>query len=360
MEPNRALKQIRNYIRTCYLQPAVQHQHLSGAGATHKLEERLSGYYQKKYAITFSSATTALQCICLAMDIKESEIITSPINWGGSIAPFLLHGNKLRFSAVERTTLNLDVKDLASAITSKSSAVLSVDYCGTPVNSEEIKNFCNEYGLKYISDSAQSFGAKRHGKPAGWHADAIVISFSPGKSLFGGEGGAVITDDQELYEKLIWNSQHPSKQKTIFGISHYNEYAPLNGRLNPLSAIVLNETFEATIPELRKYQGICFKLLKELQAEKMVESSPFITSPEASTFFNFSLKLKPSINLQYVNDFLSSQKQSFMAIDSTHKMIPFDPAFKSQYKGWYSCTGNVLKQKAESRCSNWISLIHSY
>ncbi len=359
MEIKNAIASLAEYIEGCYSQPSLQHTHLAGAGATFHLEEKLRNYYSKKFAVTFSSATMALQAVCLAMELQDTEILTTPINWGGSIAPFLLHRNKLRFASVDSASLNLSLSDLPSAITHKTKAVLSVDYNGTPTDSKTIKNFCESHGLKYISDSAQSLGACRNKKPAGFFADTIVLSFSPGKSFFAGEGGAVITDDENLFEKLIWYSQHPSKQKTVFGISSYNEYAPLNGKINPLSAILLNETFESSLTALKKYQEKCFQLLTQLQTEKLIESTPHITSPEQSTYFNFSLQLKESVSLQQVNDYLKHQKHSFTAIHSIQKVIPFDPSFRKQFRDKFSCSENLQKQKSSNQLNDQITLVHS-
>lgn len=359
METKNAIASLAEYIEGCYSQPSLQHTHLAGAGATFLLEEKLRNYYSKKFAITFSNATTALQAVCLAMELQDTEILTTPINWGGSIAPFLLHRDKLRFASVDSASLNLSLSDLPSAITPKTKAVLSVDCNGTPTDSKAIKNFCETHGLKYISDSAQSLGAYRTKKPAGFFADAIILSFSPGKSFFAGEGGAVITDDKNLFEKLIWYSQHPSKQKTVFGISNYNEYAPLNGRINPLSTILLNETFESSLTALKKYQAKCFQLLTQLQTEKLIEQTPYITQPEQSTFFNFSVSLKSAVSLQQVNDYLKQQKHSFTAIHSTQKVIPLDPSFRKQFRGKFSCSENLQKQKTSIRLKDRITLIHS-
>lgn len=106
---------------------------------------------------------------------------------------------------------------MSTSLTPGTKAVLSVDYNGTPADSKTIKDFCSTNNLIYISDSAQSFGAFRDNKPGGYFADYIVLSFGPGKSLFGGEGGAILTDDENIYEKIIWLTQHPLRQKKTFG-----------------------------------------------------------------------------------------------------------------------------------------------
>ena len=344
------------YIEGCKVQASMQQQHLSGAGETYLLEQKLATYYRKKFALTFCNATTALQTLCLAFDLVGAEIITSPINWGGSIAPFLLRNNRLRFTSFDPTSLHLSIPGLSSAFTAKTKAVLSVDYQGVPVNSKAIKEFCSAHNLVYISDSAQSLGAFRDNKPGGFYADATVLSFSPGKSLFGGEGGAILTDDEALYEKLLWFSQHPSRQKAILGLSHYNEYAPLNGRMNPLSAILLNSTFEDSTAALKHYQTTCFEVLHQLQKAHLIKETRHIPSHHASTFFNFMAQLMAKVCVQQVNEFLLDHRHPFVATASRIKLIPFDDSFIKQFRGRFSCTKELKEQKSAVRFEDWITL----
>src|SRR5450759_3102193 len=142
MKLQNAIASLQGYIEGFFQQPSMQHQHLSGAGATHFFEEKLRTYFNKKHAVTFSNATTALQTLCIALDLYNTEILTSPINWGGSISPFLLQRNKLRFTSFDSVSLNLSLSYLPFAITRKTKSVLSVDFNGTPVDSKAIKAFC--------------------------------------------------------------------------------------------------------------------------------------------------------------------------------------------------------------------------
>ena len=359
MKLKNAIASLQGYIEGCIRQPSMQHQHLSGAGAIHFLEEKLRTYYGKKHAVTFSNATTALQTLCMAMDLNNTEIVTSPINWGGSISPFLMHRNKLRFTSFDPVSLNISLRDLPSAITQKTKAVLSVDFNGTPVDSEIIRDFCSQNNLLYISDSAQSLGSSLNNKPAGYYADAIVLSFSPGKSFFAGEGGAVITDDDTIYEKLLWLSQHPSRQKIAFGLSNYNDYAPINGRMNPLSAILLNETFEDSCNDLKEYQIKCFRLIRQLQSNNLIEETPHIATPSASTFFGLSLKLHESSSIRQITEFLKLQKKPFFADEYFPRVIPFETSFSKQFRKRFSCSNALVEQNNTMQQNHWFRLTYS-
>ena len=272
------------------------------------------------------------------------DILTSPVTWGGSLSPFLLNSNRLRFSATNSDSLNLSAIDLPNALTSKTKAVLSVDFGGTPADSKAIKKFCTFHNLLYISDSAQSFGAVRENRQAGFHADAVVLSFSPQKLITTVEGGCVLTDSDMIYEKLLWYSQHPSRQKAVLGISKYNEYAPLNGRMHPLSAILLHDMLDAMIGNLRDYQERCFCAIQELAGASLIELPTHIKSASDSTYFNINLKLKESMSIQQVNKFLRENNAMFYALDSDVRFIPSDPFFKSQFRSKYSLTSALRLQ----------------
>lgn len=356
---NSAIASLKEYLEGCLQQPFMQNQHLSGAGATYFLEEKLKVYYNKKYAVTFSNATTALQTLCIALNLHNNEILTSPINWGGSVAPFLLHGNKLRFTSFDPFSLNLSMSDLPLAVTHKTKTLLSVDFNGTPVDSETIKTFCSRNNLIYISDSAQSLGSSFNNKPAGYYADAIVLSFSPGKLFFAGEGGAVITDDDTIYEKLLWYSQHPSRQKTVFGLSNYNDYSPVNGRMNPLSAILLNETFEHYILALKELQEKSFCLIKQLHSKNFIEDFPHIQDPMSSTFFSLVLKFKDPSRINELNDFLKTMQLPIIASKYLPRLIPFDSLFRFQNKRMFSCSKSLSEQNKIMPTMNWIRLNYS-
>jgi dTDP-4-amino-4,6-dideoxygalactose transaminase len=358
MEMNNVIASLQGYIESCFQQSSMQSQHLSGAGATYLFEQKLKDYYNKKYIITYCNATTALQALCLALDLTNTEILTSPINWGGAVAPFLLHQNKLRFSAFDPVSLNLSPDDLSQSVTPKSKTVLSVDFNGIAVDSESIKKRCIENNLIYISDSSQSFGAFFKDKPAGYYADAVVLSFTAGKTVYGGEGGAVVTNDDQIYENLIFYSMHPMRQKSVLGLSNYNKYTPINGRLNPLSAILLNESFQFSLDNLRKYQSKCFNLLTLLQENNMVdeETKHSFKNFQSSTFFNFTLPFKPGLNDKIISKFLKDSNQPFVAVDSNLYLIPFESQFRKQYRGSFSCSEHLLNQKSET-FRNYFKLI---
>ncbi len=344
------MKQFETYIEGCVSQPSIQMQHLSGAGSTFLFEQKLCNHFTKKYAVAFCNATSALLALSAALEIKRGEIISTPFTWGGSVSPFLFCGSKIVFLAVEPDTLNLESKQLLAVLSRNTKVVLSTDFNGVPANSKAIKDFCIENGLIYISDSAQSFGAVRDNCPAGSFADATVLSFSPGKSFFGGEGGAVITDNADLYEKLIWYSQHPTRQKKTFGLSGYNEYSPLNGRLNPLSAILLNELFEEYKAKTAAHQTKCFDVVCQLKDAGLIIVPKQLSKADNSTFFNLLFRLPENVTVSEI------ERLGFDVAPVQPNCIPFDKTFRNQFAKRFILSDGLKKQKKLIDASQWIKL----
>jgi len=237
--------------------------HLIGLGAVASLEEKLRLLYGKRFALCVSSATTGLLGIALALNLKESEFLCTPYTYGGTIAPWLLFGNRPIFSDIDPMTLGLDPTAARRIATGRVKAILSADIYGIPADSEGLRALAHELGVPYIADAAQSFGASRGGYSASSCADALVVSFSPHKPISAGEGGAVLTDDQSLYEKLIWYTQHPLRQRRELGLRCQNEFA-LNGRIHPETAAWLDANIETCLKRLERRQQACFALIEQI------------------------------------------------------------------------------------------------
>lgn len=351
-----AFLELKTFLEGCANNPENQKEHLSGAGAVFQFEKQLTHYYGKSFALTFSSATTAMQALCLAYGLKGTEIVTSPFNWGGSITPFLLHNNKIRFAGFEPYSLSLCADDLSRSVTTKTKAVLSVDYHGFPADSLRIKAFCRECGLIYISDSAQSLGAFRDGKPAGYFSDVVVLSFSPGKSLYAGEGGAIVTDDEWLYERLLQIAHHPSRQKMVTGLSGYNEFTPLNGRINPLAAILLNRSFFASLTQLTKKQGVWFKELMLLQNAGFIQLPADVQAANSATFFQSVFKLKEPFGISDFGDYFHRTAANMIAITPVLMPIPVNKMFLRQFKGKFSCSESLKRQLESFESAQYVQL----
>jgi perosamine synthetase len=272
------------YYQALAVSPELRRIHLNGTGAIAQLEAKLAAHYNKKYALCCSNATTALLAIALALDLKDTAFITTPLTYGATLAGFLLRGNRPQFVGLDPLTQTLCLESVRRAITPDTKAILAVDIFGNPADTIGLQAIADEFGLWLISDASQSFGGIRTGLPASAPADALVVSFTAGKTLFAGEGGAIVTDNEELYQKLVYYTQHPDRQRRDLGFGLENQYG-LNARIHPLAAVVANATFESSLAELRVHQVERMSVVKALNDIGLTVPMPFEAEGILPTFF---------------------------------------------------------------------------
>lgn len=180
-----------------------------------ELEKKLCEITGAKYAVACSNGTAALHIAAMAAGLTDGdELITTPITFAASANCALYVGAKPVFADINSKTYNIDPASVESKITDKTKAVVAVDYTGQAVELNRLKKICEEHGLVLIEDGAHSIGTIYDGKPVGSVADMTTFSFHPVKTVTGGEGGAVMTNSKELYEKLILARSHGITRNT--------------------------------------------------------------------------------------------------------------------------------------------------
>lgn len=173
------------------------------------LEKRLCGLTGAKYAVVCSNGTAALHIAALAAGVGEGdELITTPITFAASANCGLYCGAKPVFADINPRTYNIDPECVREKITERTKAVVAVDFTGQAAELDPLLALCHEKGIALIEDAAHSIGTKYKGRPVGSIADLTTFSFHPVKTVTGGEGGAVLTNSPELYEKLLLFRAH--------------------------------------------------------------------------------------------------------------------------------------------------------
>lgn len=174
-----------------------------------ELEQRLADYTGAKYAVAVSNGTAALHCACLAAGIGPGdEVITTPLTFAASANCALYCGARPVFADIDPYTYSIDPVSVEARITPKTRAVVAVDFTGQAVKIKEIRGICDRNGLIFIEDAAHAIGTNYDGKPVGSLADMTCFSFHPVKTVTSGEGGAVTTNDEALYRKLVLAHTH--------------------------------------------------------------------------------------------------------------------------------------------------------
>lgn len=181
-----------------------------------EFEDALCAYIGCKYCVAVNSGTSALDIAVQSLDLPEGcEIITTPFTFVATSNAIIYNGHKPVFADICSDTFNIDPEDIRRKITKNTKAIIYVDYAGQPCDIRAIKEIADEFDLYLIEDACHAIGAEYEYKKVGNFADLTIFSFHPVKHITTGEGGAVVTDNKELYEKLSILRTHGIDKNTM-------------------------------------------------------------------------------------------------------------------------------------------------
>lgn len=252
-----------------------------------ELEAKLCEITEAKYAVVVSNGTAALHLAAMAAGIGEGdEVIVSPITFAASANCVLYCGGTPVFADINPYTYNIDPESIKKLITPKTKAIVAVDFTGQAVELNEIREICREHNLILIEDAAHSIGTKYDGKPVGSIADMTTFSFHPVKTVTGGEGGAVTTNDEELYKKLCLLRTHGitrnmDEMANPSDALWYNEQVCLgyNYRLTDFqAALILSQLVKLPAFSMRRKEIVemyddAFVMMPEIRIQKEILES---------------------------------------------------------------------------------------
>jgi len=232
-----------------------------------EFEEKISGFIGKKYAVSFNSGTSALHSILLAHDIKEKEVIVPSFTFISTANAVLLAGGKPIFAESEPETYGLSAESVKKKITDKTKAIIPIHYGGNASKDIfELKEIAEENNLLLIEDAAESLGAEYKDKKAGSFGDAAMFSFCQNKVITTGEGGIIVTDSEEIYERLKLARSHgraEGKNDNYFTTTKEMDYIDIgyNYRMPTMTAALGLSQFNKIdkIIEMRREKATYYK-----------------------------------------------------------------------------------------------------
>jgi UDP-4-amino-4,6-dideoxy-N-acetyl-beta-L-altrosamine transaminase len=224
---------------------AMRSEFLTQGPVVAKFEEVLCQYTSAKYAVVVANGTVALHLAMLALEIeKDDEVITSPNTFLASANCVIYAGGKPKFADIDSATANIDPKNIEKQVTTKTKAIIPVHFAGQSCDMSAIQNIAKKYNLKIIEDAAHAIGSDYKNTKIGscQYSDLTTFSFHPVKTITTGEGGAIMTNDEELYEKLLMLRSHgmtknPKRLQKNDGQWYYEmQMLGYNGRLTDIQS----------------------------------------------------------------------------------------------------------------------------
>lgn len=270
-----------------------------------EFEENLSQYTGSKHVVSCGSGTDALLAALMALGVGAGdEVITVPFTFIATVEAIALLGAKPVFVDVCADSFNMNVRQLETAITPKTKAIIPVHLYGQCADMESILNIANKHNISVIEDACQALGSvytfsDGTKKQAGTMGAIGCTSFFPSKNLGGyGDGGALMTDDNELAEKLRAICRHGSKER------YHHQYIGLNSRLDTLQAAILQvklQHLDEFIAARQKAAAFYKEALSAVSGFTLPSVSPYSTH----TYHQFTLKVdvnKRDLLRKYLSD----------------------------------------------------------
>ena len=206
-----------------------------GGPKIEELEERVAALCGCKYAVGVSSGTDALINSMMSLGIGPGdEVITTPFTFFATVGSIVRVGAKPVFVDIDPKTYNIDPALIESAITERTKAIIPVHLYGQMADMDPIMQIAGQASLAVIEDAAQAISSTYKGKKAGEMGTCGCFSFFPSKNLGGiGDGGMVVTNDEDLYHQLFIMRNHGMEPK------YYHQHIGGNFRLDPIQAAAL-------------------------------------------------------------------------------------------------------------------------
>ena len=227
---------------------------MSGTDITKQFEKEFAKWQGSKYALAHSSGTASLQAAMFGVGLGHGdELICPSTTYWASGLPAISLGASVVFADIDPVTLCLDPADFEKRITPRTKAVVVVHYSSYPADMDEIMKIARKHNIKVIEDVSHAQGALYKGKMVGTIGDVGAMSLMSGKSFAIGEGGILVTDNQEIYERaVLWGHYERASDITLPGLVEYKGL-PCGGykyRMHQLSSVV-------GLEQLKKYDSEC-------------------------------------------------------------------------------------------------------
>jgi dTDP-4-amino-4,6-dideoxygalactose transaminase len=215
---------------------------LVGRGVVAEWERGFAEFCGVKYAFGTASGTMALYLALKAVGIKTGdEVIVPALDWYAATAAALHLGAIPVFADTEPNLPTISPLSVEERITERTKAIVATHLFGYPCNMPAIRSLADRHGIPLVEDCAQVLGATCHGKKVGAWGDAACFSFGVGKALCCGEGGMIVTDRDDIAERILASAAHPLRQEWE-GIE-VNPFA-LRAPLNPIAILHLLREWE--------------------------------------------------------------------------------------------------------------------
>ncbi len=311
---------------------------------TIELEKMITEKTGAKYSVVFNSGTSALHALMLAYGFKKNdEIIVPSFTFIATANAVLFENSVPKFAEIEEDSYGLDPNDVTAKINKNTKAIIPVHYAGKICKINEIKKIAKEEKLILIEDAAEALGSKLNNKKAGSFGDSSVLSFAWNKIITTGEGGAAVTNSNEIFKKLLLIRSHGRIDKESYFLSEkLPQYVTLgyNWRMSAINAALgisqLNKLEKLVRMRIKNANYLSKKLSKYDQI-----ITPNVEKNSTHTYMMYTIRLKQGKKFR-------DELQTHLIREGIQAKIIFEPIHLTDfYREKFKCKKGMLPKTEE-------------
>lgn len=307
-----------------------------------KLQEfktAFANYIGTKHAVAVNSGTSGLHLIVKSLGIKKGdEVITTPFSFVASANCILFEGATIVFADIDKKTYNIDPKSIEKKITKKTKAILVVHVFGQTADMTAIMKIAKKHNLKVIEDACEAIGATHKGRKAGTFGDAAVFAFYPNKQITTGEGGMIVTNNDDI--ATLCKSYKNQGRDSMAWLGHSR--IGYNYRLDEMSCALGVEQLKKINKILKMRENVAKHYYKKLSGNKDIVL-PFVHKDNGESWFVFVVQLGKKVDRAKVIDIL---KERGVATNTYFPAIHLQDFYRKEHgykEGDFPVTEEVAK-----------------
>ncbi len=309
-----------------------------------EFEQAFAKYIGTKRAVAVNSGTSGLFLCLLALGIgPEDEVITTPFTFISSATCIMMVGAKPVFADIDPTSLNIDPAKIESKITNKTKAILPVEVFGNPAGFDKVCEIAKKHNLKVLEDSCEALGSALNGKKAGTFGQMGVFGFYPNKQMTTGEGGMILTDDDELADMCVsLRNQGRSKEGGWLG----HERLGYNFRLSDINC-ALGIVQLSRIDEIKAKRRQVAKWYQEMLGSEDRLIVPAEPDGCDMSWFVFVVQLADGFGLEQRDRILQAMQSREIQVSNYFPPVHLQPFMAEQFgykKGDFPITESVCER----------------
>ena len=291
-------------------------------------ETELAAYAGVRHAVAVNSGTSALHLVMASLGIGPGdEVITTPFSFVASSNCILFQGATPVFADIDPNTLALDPEATERAITPRTRAIIAVDVFGHPAHWDAFEAIAGKRGLDLVEDSAESIGAQYKGRNAGTFGDAAIFAFYPNKQMTTGEGGAVITDRDDIarFARSVRNQGRGDDNQWL-----HHERLGYNYRISEINC-ALGRAQLSRLPDMLSRRAAVARQYTELLAGLPGVQAPSVADDILMSWFVYVVRLTGEADAVRRNRILDHLKGLGIGCSNYFPCIHLEPFYRQRF-----------------------------